>query len=312
MSEKIDVYFVRHGKTEDNKQGVISGGGANPDLLPEGIEQARRANKIYERLKREGKISDDTPVITTNRNRTLKTTELFTLRDRSGITIDNGFLERGLGKWDRTLTERLQKEFKTTNFSLPEEENSSAHKRRVEDSLKQHIAKADGKPIIIVSHGGTSRRIAEYFGVEKGMEVENSVPYHASSMDGGKKWTVTKLSVDEQDIVQEKKGKKGKATLEEILQKYQNNISLTVNKDGKNILTVKLDRAKTARDEIIGLADDLGELLIGKHYKELKTVQIDNSSITLQLNPTQTEILKKFAELKGISIHDKTKGSHAI
>ena len=46
MEKRIDVYFMRHGRTSDNDKGVVSGGDANPNLIKDGIEQATETNKI--------------------------------------------------------------------------------------------------------------------------------------------------------------------------------------------------------------------------------------------------------------------------
>mmetsp|Transcript_9122 Transcript_9122/g.10416 ORF Transcript_9122/g.10416 Transcript_9122/m.10416 type:complete len:258 (+) Transcript_9122:54-827(+) len=78
----LHVIFIRHGRTIDNEQGVISGGEADPDLTPEGREQAQQSHTVYQALRATGIVTDRTPVYTTDRKRALDTATFFTGRDR--------------------------------------------------------------------------------------------------------------------------------------------------------------------------------------------------------------------------------------
>ena len=167
--------------------------------------------------------------------------------------------------------------------------------------MDQRIAESNGKPFIIVSHGGTTRRIAAYFGIEEGLEVQNAVPHHAVSRDGGKTWEIKKFSVDENGELREEvlpkklpKAASTGRTLESILKEYASKSSLS--KD--NVFTIKTDN----KDAVDALADDLGQLLIGKHYKDEGVVSIEGTDVVVKLDDVQTEILQEFARLKGMEI----------
>ena len=302
-AQEPHVIFIRHATTTDNAQGAPSGGVANPDLVPEGQEQAKASNVVYKALEAKGIVNDDTHVYTTDRTRAIDTAKFFTGRENAeNFTIDNRLLERLLGDWDSKLTERLQKEVKAIDgFSPPSEELPADHKAHVEECLDERIEASNGAPFIIVSHGGTTRRIAAYFGIEEGLEVQNAVPHHAVSKDGGNHWEIKKFSVDANgDLLEEVLPKKlPKAastarTMESILQEHAPKASLS-----NGVLTIETDIDNAAKD---ALADDLGQLLIGKFYKDEGNVSVEKENVIVKLDSVQSEILKTFAELKGMEI----------
>ena len=302
----LHVIFLRHGRTTDNDNGVISGGMADPGLTLAGREQAKQAHTVYTILRTQGIINDTTVLFTTDRRRAVDTAKLFTGRVNGEYFItDPRLLERRLGDWDCILTERFQKEIKRIpNFSPPNEEISADHKAHVFDCLDERIAEACGQPIIIVSHGGTTRRIAAYFGIEEGLEVENAVPHHAVSNDGGTNWTVRKFRVDDAGILQEEflpkkiaKVATAKRTMESILLEYRSRITLSSNDQTHTLTIVNVDSTI-----INTLAHDLGQLLIGNKYDPNTVVVDEGSVIVAQLTKRQGEILHQFAKLKGIDL----------
>lgn len=305
-AQELHVIFIRHGRTTDNAKGVISGGVANPDLVPEGREQAKEANKVYKALEAKGLVNDDTLLYTTDRTRAVDTGKLFTGRENGeNFSIDQRLLERLLGDWDSKLTERLQKEVKAIDgFSPPNEEKPAEHKAHVVECLDQLISEANGTPFIIVSHGGTTRRIAAYFGIEEGLEVQNAVPHHAVSKDGGNSWEIKKFSVDAHGALQEEvlpkklpKAASTDRTMESILQEHAANASIS-----GGVFTIETDISNEAKE---ALADDLGQLLIGKFYKDEGAVSVEGSKVAVKLDEVQSEILQKFAQLKGMEITAK-------
>jgi len=373
----LHVIFIRHGRTIDNEQGVISGGEADPELTPEGREQAQQSHTVYQALRATGIVTDRTPVYTTDRKRALDTATFFTGRDRdrdrdrdeqeqeqteqkhtNTFIIDPRLLERKLGEWDTILTERFQKEIKVIpGFSPPAEETPTEHKSHVFACLDQRIAEltrvahpptpTDTTPqqdhqrqrqrqqpstLIIVSHGGTTRRIASYFGIEEGLEVHNAVPHHAVSQDGGTTWEVTRLRVDGQGHLHEEVLPKKLAVPIEQQQQQQRTMESILVEDASHValsedyvLTIQLHQNKTTtttttpknKEAIIAaLVTDLGQLLIGKSYtannssairvlEKEEAVEGGTASvvqIVVTLNKVQAEIVQQFATLKGIEL----------
>jgi len=279
--------------------------------VPEGCDQAKEANKVYKALEAKGLVNDDTPLFTTDRTRAVDTAKFFTGRENGeNFTIDQRLLERLLGDWDSKLTERLQKEVKAiAGFSPPNEEKPADHKAHVVECLDQRIAEANGQPIIMVSHGGTTRRIAAYFGIEEGLEVQNAVPHHAISKDGGKTWEVKKFSVDDEGQLQEEvlpkklaKAVSTDRTMESILEEHAPKASLTKGKFDGDVLIIKTDNLKISKEARDALAEDLGQLLIGKFYKDEGAVRVDGTDVVVILDKVQAEILLEFAKQKGMEI----------
>jgi len=307
----LHVIFIRHGRTIDNENGVISGGIADPELTPEGMDQAKKSHEVFKALKAKGIVNDRTPVFTTDRKRAVETAKLFTGREqKEHFTIDTRLLERLLGDWDTILTERLQKEIKLIpGFSPPAEEIPIDHKSHVFDCLDQRIADArarGGQPIIIVSHGGTTRRIATYFGIEEGLEVQNAVPHHAVSNDGGTSWELKRFLVDGQGQLQEEvlpkkldKVASTERTMESILVEYASQASLS----DDHIFTIQIENITTNKEAIDVLVNDLGQLLIGKSY-DASAVVVEGAAVVVKLDKVQAEILQQFAKLKSIEFAD--------
>ncbi len=310
-AKELHVIFIRHGRTTDNAKGVISGGVADPDLVPEGRDQAKEAHKVYKALEAKGLVNDETPLFTTDRTRAVDTAKFFTGREKGeNIKTDQRLLERLLGDWDSKLTERLQKEVKAIDgFSPPNEEKPADHKAHVVESLDQHIKEANGKPLMIVSHGGTTRRIAAYFGIEEGLEVQNAVPHHAISKDGGESWEVKKFSVDEKGQLQEEvlpkklpKAASTDRTMESILKEHAPKTSLSEDNTGGGVLTIETDKLTMNKETRDALAEDLGQLLIGKHHKDEGAVSVEGADVVVKIDKVQAEILQVFAKLKGVKI----------
>ncbi len=306
----IDIYLIRHGKTLDNIRGVTSGGDADPRLSQEGIDGAEKANAIYKILLEKGTITEKTPIVTTGRHRTDETAKHFSGRD--DFIVEEAFRERTSGKWVGILTERLYKELKDPKGKpVPDiGEDIGRHKDRVKPALEKWIERAKAEPIIIVSHAGTTRRISSLLTNNGEIEIENSVPYHLKSVDGGKSWDIKKLTIEngtikEEAIKQQEKEKTSQATLggkDGILEINKAGISLKLHENGSSIFTVTPDKLLYSQKKIEKLADDLGELLIGKDYKEKKVVRKDGSSISVILNPTQTKILRVFSQINGVEL----------
>ncbi len=318
-SQTIDIYLVRHGKTLDNIRKLTSGGDADPELLHEGIESSKKVSAIYKALVEKEKLHD-LQIVTTDRIRTKETVAAITNSDK--FIIDNGFCERKSGKWVGVLTERLYKEFKDfKDYEMPGGgENIEQHKERIAPTLNKWIENAKNRPVFIVSHAGTTRRIVELLTGDGKVEIENSAISRARSTDGGKTWQIKKLTLENGEIKESplKAQATGEKTtrLEDILKNNEGNFSLKEDKNGKFIFTIKPDMpaahtepgtAYKSEPLYIGkLADDLGKLLIGEDYIAKRTVKKDDRSVTVTLTPAQAEILREFAAYKNIEIPEKS------
>lgn len=157
-------YVMRHGQTHDNAAGLISGGGRDPHLTYLGREQASLAAKAFLALS-----PTPTRIIASALIRTHQTAEI--LAPHIAYEMDARFNERHLGELDGLITEEEQKR----RGVLPHEEETAAQYARVLEALNHHLTHDD--VTLIVSHGGTIRRILEATGLKNRVEVHNAVIY---------------------------------------------------------------------------------------------------------------------------------------
>ena len=141
--------------------------------------------------------------------------------------------------------------------------------------------------------------------MEEGLDVQNAVPHHAVSNDGGKSWELKRFRLDAEGQLDEEVLPKKVAsiasiarTLESILEEHAPQASLSPT---EHVLTIPID-ITTDREAIDALANDLGQLLIGKCY-DAGTVVVEDAAVVVKLDRVQAEILQRFADLKGIELH---------
>lgn len=155
---------MRHGQSEDNARGFISGAGSDPDLTELGREQARLARDIYLKLS-----PLPTRIIVSTLKRTHQTAHLVV--GHTDFIIEAGLNERHLGDLDGAITEAEQKSRKV----LPGEELSNAHRARVLAAINAHLSGNDIP--LFVCHGGTIRRVIELAQITDKITIGNAEIY---------------------------------------------------------------------------------------------------------------------------------------
>lgn len=347
--KKVDVYFIRRGDTKSDDLGLTSAVNKNLPLTESAKEKTTETNKIYKALLNEGKITETTPIYINNSQSVRKTAINFSGREHGDKSIKHDSrLNKRLKhtttdehrNFDGVMTKQLEKEFgneKDTPQSI------EAHRKMVTSALglTEDIRDSDDKitgfkvaenspkePIIVVAHASSINRLMEHFerNERNDKKIESAAVHHASSLDGGKTWKVTKLSVDEKgktvESSIESRKPDNKITLEEILTKKLDklkneqgniptvtNINLDKNGDGESKLIVQTNGILTSREQVIQLRDALGELLIGNNHQELGKTKIDKKTITVELDKTQTQILEKFVQAKNMNPLQSTQHS---
>ena len=155
---------MRHGQSEDNVRGLISGAGSDPDLTELGREQARRARDIFLQLN-----PAPTRIVVSTLKRTHQTAQIVT--GHTDFIIEAGLNERHLGELDGKISEAEQKARKV----LPGEEANASHVERVIVSVNRYL---EGNDLpLFICHGGTIRRILEGTGLNTMVAVENARIY---------------------------------------------------------------------------------------------------------------------------------------
>jgi len=153
MESETNIFLVRHGETEWNKQNRLQGNLDSP-LSRKGIRQAHEAKKSLERY-----VIDKAYVSPLKRAR--DTMDII-LEDREleAVTIDN-LREINLGPWEgKTRAETMQShpdEYlafweNPDSFYLPGADTFHALQQRVVKALESIFLKEKNKNVIVVSH----------------------------------------------------------------------------------------------------------------------------------------------------------------
>lgn len=169
-------YVMRHGQSEDNARGLISGAGSDPNLTELGQEQARLARNIFLKL-----FPAPTRIVVSTLKRTHQTAQLVV--GHTDFIIEPGLNERHLGELDGRVSEAEQKARKI----LPGEELSVAHRARVISAINTHLSGNDIP--LFVCHGGTVRRIIEVTDVSGIAHIGNAEIYMLNP-NPDKFWTI--------------------------------------------------------------------------------------------------------------------------
>ncbi len=149
-----EIYLVRHGQTDANKNRIVQGRIDNP-LNREGIKQAIKTGHYF----KQHKIRFDI-IVTSPLARAFKTAEVISeaMMTKRPIVVNYGLIERNFGQIDNTKIDKnyqaLISEGKVKNM----EENASLEKR-VMDALKQIGRRYPEKRILIITHSHVIKAI---------------------------------------------------------------------------------------------------------------------------------------------------------
>jgi broad specificity phosphatase PhoE len=157
------LLLVRHGETDWNRDGIWQGW-ADPPLNATGRAQARA---LADQLR-------DAPfdaVYSSDLRRARETAEI--VADPHGVPVvaDPGLREIDIGAWSG-LT-RAQIEARFPDGERPGGETREQHAARVVAAVERIAREHPGGRVLVVSHGGTFRRIAELLSDEPYRPVEN-------------------------------------------------------------------------------------------------------------------------------------------
>lgn len=182
-----DFYYVRHGQTDANLQGLLCGGGWDLELNATGVAQAETAalklREVFDRRASAKPTVCASPMIrarvTANR-----IAREFGVRP---IVIEE-LREWKIGSWEQVPLESVKEAFLGNG-------NPEVGETRAELALR--IACALGKcmanpgPIVIVSHGAVGWAIQALLQMES-LRMENGVPYFVSRFEEA--WRTERLT----------------------------------------------------------------------------------------------------------------------
>ena len=139
-----EIVLVRHGETDWNAAGRLQGHTDRP-LSDYGREQAQR-------LAEELAVEEFDAIYASDLSRARETAEIVAAQLRLAVVLDPDLREKNWGTWEGlTSTERLDVELVG--------ESTERHQRRMLAALCRIAAKHPYGRVLVVTHGGSMRRV---------------------------------------------------------------------------------------------------------------------------------------------------------
>lgn len=176
-------YFIRHGETELNRQGIIIGS-IDISLNAHGMEQARHAALSLKNEKFD-------IIISSPRKRALQTAEVISYAIPKSIILENDLVERVWGAAEGQPFDSTKSLFDDDN--TPDgAELFTIFSQRIISTVSKHLLNEQNLPLF-VSHGGVFKALVHYLGYEK-LNSSNGTPFLFSPPElGGTKWKIHNL-----------------------------------------------------------------------------------------------------------------------
>ena len=180
MAKKL-IYFIRHGETESNAQGIRQGSGGS--LNEKGKEQAYATAMRFPKDKGRPEI-----IISSPYERTKETAQIVAKELKLPIEYSNLLVERrnpseivghsGDEKDVKKIVDRIDKSYHADDLRISDEENFVDLKARAKELLK-FIADRDEEKIIMVTHGIFLKMVVSYmlYGEELTASMYNNLSY---------------------------------------------------------------------------------------------------------------------------------------
>ena len=159
-------FFIRHGQTTANRDGVRSGAESDVHLTELGREQARAASRLLHGLGVTPSLILCSPL-----SRTIETAHLVNACLGLEIRIETGLIERRLGDWNGRGVEETQAAL-TAGKTPPGGESGAAFKARVLAAFRG-LAPLRTRWPLIVSSRGVARILMEHAGREGAAVLAN-------------------------------------------------------------------------------------------------------------------------------------------
>lgn len=159
---KINLYLVRHGKTEGNEKRLYCGY-TDLSLSSNGVEELKKLRGLYNKCDF---------YYTTGLKRTNETLNI--LFDSDNFLVEDGFKEYNFGDFEMKGYEELKhkKEYidwledTSGSYIVPNGESKNIYRERIKDTFKKFIknlAKENKENVALVCHGGTIGTILQQF-----------------------------------------------------------------------------------------------------------------------------------------------------
>lgn len=175
-------YYLRHGRTQANLDGLMCGGLWDVPLAEEGIVQANGVSAFLPSLEK-----PPTAVFVSPLERARQTAEIVVAKLALPVEVIADLREWELGEWDRIPVKEVREKFLGTG-EPPGGETREAFRARAMLALSQ--CAVHGEPPLIVGHGGFGVILQEALGIPRA-RMENCALYLFSRESG--EWKLTGL-----------------------------------------------------------------------------------------------------------------------
>lgn len=175
-----NIYYVRHGRTDNNDNGIVNGWDDDIDLNEFGVEETKQLAK---QISVSG-IKFDV-IVTSPMTRTKHTTEIIKnyLWYEVEVVEDEAFREQSYGEFRGMTHAEIKAKYGCKNdreltkvYRNNSEENLEKFEQRVVEGYKNVEEKFDWKNVLIISHGWVFRCINKYVN-----NLEDEVAYYGVS-----------------------------------------------------------------------------------------------------------------------------------
>jgi broad specificity phosphatase PhoE len=176
--------MLRHGQSEANVQGVISGS-RDVALTDLGREQARNAIPVFRSLRCKPAI-----IVHSHRQRARETAEIVNETLRLEMIEDPRIAEQNFGDWEGQNVLEVRPHI-LAGEDPPNGETNDEFYERVREAYNDHLSRAT-HPVLFVCHGGLWRAIPALYQQER-MTSHNCEPYlfHPNKNNAAFPWHIS-------------------------------------------------------------------------------------------------------------------------
>ena len=160
-------FFIRHGQTVANRDGLRSGSECDTHLTELGRDQARKAGLALSRIGATPSL-----ILTPPLSRTIETAELLNTQLGIEIRTEPGLMERRLGAWNGQSVEATQAPL-AAGKTPPGGESNAVFQARVLAAFRA-LAPLYVRSPLIVSSRGVARVLMEHAGHESAVPLPNA------------------------------------------------------------------------------------------------------------------------------------------
>lgn len=175
-------YYVRHGETEANQQGLMCGSAWDIPLNDAGLEQARQAAELFRANVKDIKTICVSPMV-----RARRTAEIINHVYNLELKAVEDLKEWHMGHWDRLRFEDVKEEFFGGGEPKGGELRAEFH-ARVARAFEH--CKAQTAPLLIVAHGAVWLALQQHLGMEP-VRIKNGHPHRVTKV--GNVWRAEAL-----------------------------------------------------------------------------------------------------------------------